>query len=88
MDPSNLHDHAIVRPTKDAKVPRIRFHDLRHSHATDLLAHGEHPKVVQERLGHYDPAFTLRVYSHVLPGMQAQAAARWEERLFGQKTSK
>ncbi len=64
-------------------LPRIRFHDLRHSHATDLLAHGEHPKVVQERLGHYDPAFTLRVYSHVLPGMQAQAALRLEERLFG-----
>ena len=50
------------------------------------LAHGEHPKVVSERLGHYDPAFTLRVYSHVLPGMQAQAAMRLEERLFGKKT--
>lgn len=44
--------------TKKAKLPRIRFHDLRHSHATDLLAHSEHPKVVSERLGHNDPAFT------------------------------
>jgi integrase len=69
-------------------LPRIRFHDLRHSHATDLLAHGEHPKVVQERLGHYDPAFTLRVYSHVLPGMQAQTARRLEERLFGTNVPK
>jgi len=90
-DGKPLHLHNIVtrdfrRVTKKAKLPRIRFHDLRHSHATDLLAHGEHPKVVQERLGHYDPAFTLRVYSHVLPGMQAQAAARLEERLFGTKS--
>jgi len=88
-DGKPLHLHNIVtrdfrRVTKKAKL-RIRFHDLRHSHATDLLAHGEHPKVVQERLGHYDPAFTLRVYSHVLPGMQAQTAARLEERLFGKK---
>lgn len=73
---------------KEAELPRIRFHDLRHSHATDLLAHGEHPKVVQERLGHYDPAFTLRVYSHVLPGMQAQAAERLEARLFGKQVVK
>ncbi len=91
-DGKPLHLHNIVtrdfrRVTKKAKLPRIRFHDLRHSHATDLLAHGEHPKVVSERLGHYDPAFTLRVYSHVLPGMQAQTAMRLEERLFGQKTS-
>ena len=88
----SLHLHNIVtrdfrRVTKKAKLPRIRFHDLRHSHATDLLAHGEHPKVVQERLGHCDPAFTLRVYSHVLPGMQAQTAARLESRLFGSKTT-
>jgi integrase len=87
-DGKPLHLHNIVRRdfrrvTKKAGLPRIRFHDLRHSHATDLLAHGEHPKVVQERLGHQDPAFTLRVYSHVLPGMQAQAVARLQERLFG-----
>lgn len=56
-------------------------------YVTVLLAHGEHPKVVQERLGHHDPAFTLRVYSHVLPGMQAQAAARLEARLFGAQLS-
>jgi integrase len=79
----NIARRDFQRVTKKAKLPRIRFHDLRHSHATDLLAHGEHPKVVQERLGHYDPAFTLRIYSHVLPGMQAQAAARLETRLFG-----
>lgn len=57
-------------------LTRIRFHDLRHSHATHLLANGVHPKVAQERLGHSSIAITLDLYSHVLPGMQADAAAR------------
>jgi len=83
-----FHAQNIVRrdfePTiLRAKVPRIRFHDLRHCHATLLLQQGVHPKIVQERLGHATPAFTLHVYSHVLPGMQHEAAARFHERLFG-----
>jgi integrase len=53
--------------------PRIRFHDLRHSHATQLLASGVHPKVVQERLGHSTIAVTMDIYSHVTPGMQSEA---------------
>jgi integrase len=62
-------------------LPRIRFHDLRHSHATHLLANGVHPKIAQERLGHSSVAITLDLYSHVLPGMQAAAAARVDETL-------
>jgi integrase len=54
----------------------VRLHDLRHSHATHLLASGIHPKVAQERLGHASVAITLDLYSHVLPGMQAEAADR------------
>jgi integrase len=54
----------------------MRLHDLRHSHATHLLASGVHPKVAQERLGHSSVAITLDLYSHVLPGMQAEAADR------------
>ena len=53
---------------------RIRFHDLRHSHATHLILAGVHPKVVSERLGHASVAFTLQVYGHVAPGLQASAA--------------
>lgn len=80
-----LHAHNVVRrdfhPTVDAaKVPRIRFHDLRHCHATHLLRQGENPKVVHERLGHSTPAFTLSVYGHVFPGMQRDAARRLEAR--------
>jgi integrase len=67
---------------KRAGVPQIRFHDLRHCHATLLLRQGVHPKVVQERLGHSTPAFTLQVYSHVLPGMQEEATRVLEARLF------
>lgn len=53
----------------------MRLHDLRHAHASHLLAAGVNVKVVSERLGHASVAFTLDVYGHVLPGQQADAAA-------------
>ena len=51
----------------------MRFHDLRHSAATLLLAMGVHVKVVQELLGHSTVAITLNVYAHVLPSLQQDA---------------
>jgi integrase len=60
----------------DTLLPRIRFHDLRHAHATHLLASGIHRKVASERLGHSKIGITLDLYSHVLPGMQEDAAER------------
>jgi integrase len=54
----------------------IRFHDLRHTSATLLLAAGVHPKVVQERLGHSQIGITLDTYSHVVPSMQLEAASK------------
>jgi len=65
-----------------AGLPDIRFHDLRHTHATLLLALGENPRVVQERLGHSTASLTLQVYSHVLPDLQAEAARKIGEALF------
>jgi integrase len=59
-----------------AGVPRIPFHSLRHTHATLMLLNGEHPRVVQERLGHSDVSITLNRYSHVTPQMQRDAADR------------
>ena len=56
--------------------PAVRFHDLRHSHASQLLKAGVSVKVVSERLGHATASITLDVYSHVLPGMQAEAVAK------------
>jgi integrase len=76
IQPNSL-THEFVRILGLSKdLPRIRFHDLRHSHATHLLASGVHPKIAQERLGHSSIGITLDLYSHVLPGMQADAAAR------------
>lgn len=57
-------------------LPRVRFHDLRHSHATQLLTAGIHPKIAQERLGHTTISTTLDLYSHVTDTMQDEAAAR------------
>lgn len=73
-----LHVNSLVgrfgRVVKAAGVPTIRFHDMRHTSATLLLAEGVHPKIVQERLGHADISMTLNRYSHVTPGMQRRAA--------------
>lgn len=58
-----------------AGLPKVRLHDLRHTHASLLLARGVHPKVVQERLGHSSITMTLDLYSHLTPGLQEAAAA-------------
>lgn len=71
------------RVLKNAKLrTSLRLYDLRHSHATLLLKAGVHAKVVSERLGHSTIALTLDVYSHVLPSMQAEAAAHLETMLY------
>ena len=60
-------------------LPTIRLHDLRHTHATLALRAGIHPKVVSERLGHATISITLDTYSHAIPAMQEEAAARIAE---------
>jgi integrase len=60
-------------------LPHVRFHDLRHAHATIMLMQGVHPKVVSERLGHSSVGITLDTYSHVLPSMQAEAARAFDQ---------
>jgi integrase len=73
--PRNLSG-TFVRFIKASGLPRVRLHDLRHSHATHLLAANVHPKIVQERLGHANIGITMDIYSHVMPGMQNEAADR------------
>jgi integrase len=73
---SNLRRRSFEPLLQRAGLPRIRFHDLRHTAATLLLAEGVHPKIVQERLGHAQISMTLDTYSHVLPSMGKEAAAR------------
>jgi integrase len=82
LHPSQFSDR-FDRLVKAAGVPRIRFHDLRHTHATLALQAGVHPKVVQERLGHSSIAVTLGTYSHVIPAMEEEAASKVAALVFG-----
>lgn len=68
---------------KKAGLPRMRFHDLRHTAATLLLGRGINPKIVSEMLGHSHVAVTLGIYSHVTPHMQQQAAKAMDDALGG-----
>lgn len=74
--------HEFSRVCGVADVPTIRLHDVRHTHASLLLAGGEQLKVVQERGGWASSAFLLDSYAHLVPGMQRQAADRFAEGLF------
>jgi integrase len=74
----------FMRRLKD--LPRVRFHDLRHSHATQLLADGIHPKVASERLGHASVGITLDLYSHVTDTMQGEAAAKLDSAMQAAKS--
>lgn len=82
-DGKPVHPHSISqtfeRIAVKAGVPRIRLHDVRHTHGTLLIKAGVPVKVVSERLGHANPAFTIDTYQHVLPGMQAEAARIFEK---------
>jgi integrase len=68
-------------------LPHVRFHDLRHAHATFMLLQGVHPKIVSERLGHASIGITLDIYSHVLPTMQTEAVRAFDELFAVQSTT-
>lgn len=71
--------NTIKKLLKKCELPDIRFHDLRHTHATLLLLKKVNPKVVSERLRHSDISITLNTYSHVLPQMQEEAVSKLSE---------
>jgi integrase len=73
---SNVARRGFRSIMKRAKLPRIRFHDLRHCAASLLLAAGENPVVIQKRLGHERVETTLSIYSHLMPSAQKDAAAK------------
>ena len=77
LDPDEV-THAFARTIKAAGIMGVRLHDLRHTHASLMLAQGVHPKIVSERLGHASITITLDTYSHVLPGLQEAAALAFE----------
>jgi integrase len=78
FQPSEL-TRAYNKLIKKAGVTPVRFHDLRHTHATLMLKQQIHPKIVSERLGHSKVGITLDTYSHVLPNMQKEAADQFDQ---------
>lgn len=80
IHPSNLRK-AWLEIVEQAQLGHLRFHDLRHTHASLLLEQGVHPKIVSERLGHSTVGITLDVYSHVTPSLQAEAASQFDDLL-------
>jgi integrase len=75
------------RVVAELGLPRTRFHDLRHAHATQLLSAGVHVKAVSERLGHSSTSFTMDTYAAVIPSM-GRAAADAADQLFGEERGK
>jgi integrase len=78
LHPTNFLQRSFYPLLERAGLPRIRFHDLRHSAATLLLGLGIHPKIVSEMLGHSQIAITLDLYSHVTATMQQEAVRAFE----------
>lgn len=76
VKPDSLTAEFRIAIRRVPNLPVVRFHDLRHSHATQLLAEGIHPKIAQERLGHSTITTTLDLYSHVTDTMQNDAAEK------------
>ncbi len=85
INPNNVQ-RSFDRIVAAAGLPRVRLHDIRHSHASILLGNGVPVHVVSQRLGHANPSITLSVYAHVLGGME-EAAIDTLERLMDRRTS-
>ena len=81
LNPQNTVQRQFYPLLEKLGLPKIRFHDLRHTAATLLLAAGVHPKIVSEMLGHSDTGITLDLYSHVIPGLHQRAAAAFDDLL-------
>ena len=80
IDPDRISKE-FPKLVKAHGLPHLTFHSLRHAHATLALTAGINPKIVSERLGHSSVAVTMDIYSHVLPGMQEEAALAVENLL-------
>ena len=81
LDGNNIRRRSFARLLDRAGLPAMRFHNLRHAAASLLLAQGVNVKVIAEVLGHADVTVTLRVYAHLMPSAQDEAASAMD-RLF------
>ena len=78
ISPSSLN-HKFKDIIKENNLPNIRFHDLRHSHASLLLSQGVQPKMISERLGHSNISITMDLYSHIYEADNAEIANNFDE---------
>jgi integrase len=81
LHPQNLLQRDFYPLLERLELPKVRFHDLRHTTATLPLSAGVRTKIVSELLGHTDVGITLNLYSHVIPGLHERAAAAFDELL-------
>jgi integrase len=82
MNYSNMVQRYYRKALKDAGISQIRFHDLRHTYASLLLAQRENIKYIQTQLGHSSPTVTLNVYSHLMKSENQEAVCRLENAIF------
>ena len=83
---SNFRRRIWLPAVDRAGLAPLRYHDLRHSHVALLIAQGEHPKLIADRLGHASPNVTNAIYSHLFPGLDEMAAGRLDEARNGNQT--
>jgi len=79
---NNLVNRHFFPALKEAELPRMRFHDLRHTYASLLIEQGENIKYIQTQLGHSNPTITLNVYAHLMKEVNQEAACRLENTIF------
>ena len=84
LEPDNLIKRRFLPALERAELPRIRFHDLRHTYASLLIQAGEHPKAIQQALGHASIQTTLDTYGHLLPGAFEHSGQRIERTVLGE----
>jgi integrase len=83
MDPDNFSSRDWARALRRSKLQRIRFHDLRHTYASLLIAQGAHPKYIQAQLGHASIQTTLDRYGHLMPDVHEAEARKLDRMVFG-----
>jgi integrase len=82
IDHHNMVYRVFLPTLKAAVLPRIRFHDLRHTYASLLIEQGENPKYIQSQLGHSSPTVTMNVYAHLMKPTNPESAQRLENAIF------
>ena len=87
LDPERVSKE-FSKVVKTAKIPKIRFHDLRHTHASLMLKAGVGPKAISELLGHASISITMDVYAHLIPGILEEAAQKFSNLLAAPRKGK